>query len=157
MISILKTTAKRSVGIVRRMLNSAPSSRPMILMYHRVSTTRHDPWGLTVSPGNFVEQVEMIVRTRRVMSLREFFQRFRSRTLPFGAVAITFDDGYADNFHVAAPLLKKFDAPATLFITTGYLADPSSGGMSQIDCCYCFHSCHPNSISPLTGKHRPFG
>lgn len=121
MISALKATAKRSVGSVRRMLNSAPSSRPMILMYHRVSTTGHDPWGLTVSPGNFAEQVEVIMRTRHVMPLRAFFREFRSGALPRGAVAITFDDGYADNFHVAAPLLKRFDAPATLFITTGYL------------------------------------
>jgi peptidoglycan/xylan/chitin deacetylase (PgdA/CDA1 family) len=93
----------------------------MILMYHRVSTTRHDPWGLVVSPGNFAEQVELILRTRHVMPLRAFFREFRSGTLPRGAVAITFDDGYADNFHVAAPVLKRFDAPATLFITTGYL------------------------------------
>ncbi|NOJ39140.1 polysaccharide deacetylase family protein [Bradyrhizobium australiense] len=124
MISILKSTAKRSVSGVRRMLNSAPSSRPMILMYHRVSTTRHDPWGLTVTPENFVEHIELIVRNRRVMSLRDFFQRFRSNTLPRGAVAITFDDGYADNFYLVAPLLKRFDIPATLFITTGYLDRP---------------------------------
>jgi peptidoglycan/xylan/chitin deacetylase (PgdA/CDA1 family) len=96
----------------------------MILMYHRVSTTRHDPWGLTVSPENFVEQIELIVRNRHVMSLRDFFQRFRSSTLPRGAVAITFDDGYADNFYVVAPLLRRFDIPATLFITTGYLDRP---------------------------------
>jgi peptidoglycan/xylan/chitin deacetylase (PgdA/CDA1 family) len=106
------------------MLNRAPSSRPMILMYHRVSTTWHDPWTLNVSPENFAEQLEVIVRTRHVMSLREFFQRFRSNTLPRGAVAITFDDGYADNLHVAAPILKRFDVPATLFITTGYLDRP---------------------------------
>jgi peptidoglycan/xylan/chitin deacetylase (PgdA/CDA1 family) len=125
MISILKSAAKRSVSGVRRMLNSAPSSRPAILMYHRVSTTRHDPWGLTVTPENFVEQIELIARNRHVMSLRDFFQRFRSNTLPRGAVAITFDDGYADNFYVAAPLLKRFDIPATLFITTGYLDRPA--------------------------------
>src|SRR3982074_3081589 len=124
MISSLKTAAKRSVSRIRRMLNCAPSSRPLILMYHRLSTTRYDPWTLNVSPENFAEQLEVIVRTRHVMSLRDFFQRFRSNTLPRGAVAITFDDGYADNLHVAAPILKRFDVPATLFITTGYLDRP---------------------------------
>ncbi len=41
--------------------------------------------------------------------------------MPAGALAITFDDGYADNLSIAAPILRKHGLPATLFIATGYL------------------------------------
>jgi peptidoglycan/xylan/chitin deacetylase (PgdA/CDA1 family) len=45
----------------------------------------------------------------------------RAGTLPARAVCITFDDGYADNVDVAAPLLARYGLPATFFIATGFL------------------------------------
>ena len=41
--------------------------------------------------------------------------------MPARSVAITFDDGYADNYHVALPILKKFGLHATFFVASGYL------------------------------------
>jgi peptidoglycan/xylan/chitin deacetylase (PgdA/CDA1 family) len=44
--------------------------------------------------------------------------------LPHHAVVVTFDDGYADNFWHAAPLLERYDISATIFVTTGYVGTP---------------------------------
>lgn len=41
--------------------------------------------------------------------------------LPARPLCITFDDGYADNYEVALPILKKHGLPATFFVATGYL------------------------------------
>ena len=49
----------------------------------------------------------------------------REGTLPERALCITFDDGYADNYDVALPILKKHDVRATFFVTSGLLDRPS--------------------------------
>ena len=56
-----------------------------------------------------------------VLPLADGVERLYDGTLPASALAVTFDDGYADNLAVAAPLLRKHGVPATLFIATGYV------------------------------------
>jgi peptidoglycan/xylan/chitin deacetylase (PgdA/CDA1 family) len=79
--------------------------RPLVLMYHRVNTLRPDPWTTSVSPAHFVEHMEML----RALSIRP---------------VITFDDGYADNFEHARPILERFDMPATIFVISGMVGSP---------------------------------
>lgn len=54
------------------------------------------------------------------MQLHELGGFLRRRRVPLGSVIITFDDGYADNFWYAKPILEKHAIPATFFITAGY-------------------------------------
>ena len=91
----------------------------MVLMYHRIAKADYDPWGIAVSPAHFDEQLAELGRERDVMSLAEFGTLFAARQLPKRATAITFDDGYACNARVAAPILHAHKHPATFFLTTG--------------------------------------
>src|SRR5215470_438384 len=91
---------------------------PAILMYHRVAEIRFDPWGLAVAPAAFEEQLEVLCRTREPLPMSEFVGRLARGTLSDRAVALTFDDGYADNLLAAKPILAKYGVPATVFLTT---------------------------------------
>jgi peptidoglycan/xylan/chitin deacetylase (PgdA/CDA1 family) len=65
----------------------------------------------------------MIVELRRrgiaLVSLGEALKLATGSPRPF--IALTFDDGYRDNYKVAYPILKKFDVPFTIFLTTGLI------------------------------------
>ena len=92
---------------------------PAILMYHRIATPDVDPWGLSVSPERFAEQVHALRARRTILSMDAFVARLQSGDLPHDAVALTFDDGYLDNLRQAKPILEAAEIPATVFLTTG--------------------------------------
>jgi peptidoglycan/xylan/chitin deacetylase (PgdA/CDA1 family) len=95
------------------------SPRGLVLLYHRVAGPRCDPQLLDVSPANFDRHLATIARDAVPLPLMEFEARRRAGTLPPRAVAVTFDDGYADNLFAAAPLLERHGVPATVFVTAG--------------------------------------
>lgn len=94
-------------------------SRSLVLMYHRVASVRPDPWSLCVSPDHFAEHLQVLQNHHRVRLDQLSPGGWSIR--PQLSVAITFDDGYADNLRDAAPLLDRYDTPATFFVTTGYV------------------------------------
>jgi peptidoglycan/xylan/chitin deacetylase (PgdA/CDA1 family) len=92
-----------------------------ILAYHRIAEPETDPWNLCVSPKNFEQQIQVLRATCRCMSLGELAQGALANDLPERAVALTFDDGYADNLTCAADVLERYEVPATVFLATGYI------------------------------------
>jgi peptidoglycan/xylan/chitin deacetylase (PgdA/CDA1 family) len=86
----------------------------LILAYHRVTRLALDPQSLAVTPERFAYQLEYL---QARFPIRRFEEDWTAATRP--AVVITFDDGYADNLHEALPVLERFEAPATFFVTTG--------------------------------------
>lgn len=103
--------------LARRVRRRSP--RGIVLCYHRVAEPRRDPSALDVSPAQFDDHLRLLRSEARPLPLAAFEQERRAGRLPERAVAVTFDDGYADNLHVALPLLERHAVPATVFVTTG--------------------------------------
>lgn len=100
---------------------SGRHGRLSILIFHRVV---HAPDPL--APGEpdaagFEARMRWVRDWFNVLPLASAIQRLRAGDLPARALSITFDDGYADNAEVAAPILERLGLPATFFIATGYL------------------------------------
>ena len=92
-------------------------------MYHSISEPHPeaDLWGLEVRPRRFEQQIEALARTRDIISLAELGSDVRQGRLRPNTLAITFDDGYANNVSIAGPILRQWNAPATLFVCTGFI------------------------------------
>ena len=114
----LKTLRQSARWLRSRLVPSA-----LILGYHRVAEVHSDPYQLCVTPRHFAEQLEVLRRYSRLISLQEVIQGLEQGSLPEKAVALTFDDGYADLLYNAKALLERYQVPATIFVTTGYLGD----------------------------------
>lgn len=99
------------------------SSRVVILAYHRVADLPTDPQLLAVPPTAFRDQAEILARCYQVIPLRMVPNVLRE--LPLHSrryVALTFDDGYADNLHQAYPILRDYHLPATIFVAAGLVS-----------------------------------
>ena len=91
-----------------------------VLLYHRVNDEKN-PISATIPVKVFRRQMEVLSRYFNVLPLEELVNRALRREIPPKAIAITFDDGYRDNYENAFPILKQFRLPATIFLATGPL------------------------------------
>ncbi|MFO7652760.1 MAG: polysaccharide deacetylase family protein [Candidatus Krumholzibacteriia bacterium] len=105
----------------------------LVLLYHRVTDRPADPFALHVTPQRFAEQLDVLRRTTTPLGLGEMLALVRAGDLPARAVAVTFDDGYADNLHQAAPALERYGVPATVFVATGPLDGVRSFWWDELD------------------------
>ncbi len=80
----------------------------LILTYHSVGARAHE---MNVTPAAFAEQMVWLAGVLPVVPLTEAFARAE-------CVAITFDDGFRDNYTEAAPVLARLGLPATVFVVT---------------------------------------
>jgi peptidoglycan/xylan/chitin deacetylase (PgdA/CDA1 family) len=94
-----------------------------ILTYHHVNPQEGDM--VTVSVNHFEDQMAFLHRkdyhTLFVSELAEWMEG--KKTIPKKSLALTFDDGFWDNYEFAFPILKKFGIKATIFIVTGWVPE----------------------------------
>jgi peptidoglycan/xylan/chitin deacetylase (PgdA/CDA1 family) len=88
----------------------------VILLYHRVNTLPSDPYFLAVTPDNFRAQLNFLKQNFAIVGFEEDWSHLKKPS-----VAITFDDGYADNLFNALPVLEEMNVPATFFVSTGFI------------------------------------
>jgi peptidoglycan/xylan/chitin deacetylase (PgdA/CDA1 family) len=119
-----KQIVKKTAITAGRLMPRATRGRRVVLCYHSVHPRR--PFHST-PPAVFEQHLAWLTEHCRVTSLNDIM------TGPAPdiddrkpRVAITFDDGYEDNHSYALPLLLKWHAPATFFVTTGFVErDPA--------------------------------
>lgn len=92
--------------------------KAIVLMYHRIADSPADVWDIAVSPKNLEAHLRILKESGRVIPLQKLVKEVKNKWIRSDKVAITFDDGYADNFAVAKSLLEKYNLPATFFITS---------------------------------------
>lgn len=126
-----QTFAARVIAEGAALVRAPCAPRPglRILMYHAVgSPVRGDRLGIfTLSVERFRAQVDMLAEMLTIPFAP-----------PMGAtnalhIAITFDDGYADNLHVAAPLLVERGLPFTVFVTTDFVREGVQGFLTPAE------------------------
>jgi peptidoglycan/xylan/chitin deacetylase (PgdA/CDA1 family) len=106
--------------VLRRYVSGALQSG-VVLLYHRVADLETDPQLLAVSPRNFADHLEVLRRSYLPVRLRELRHQASGLLPRTHPVAVTFDDGYADNLDQALPLLRAAGIPATAFIVAGQI------------------------------------
>jgi peptidoglycan/xylan/chitin deacetylase (PgdA/CDA1 family) len=110
-------TTLKSIFLAGLSILGLPRDRAVILMYHSIGPANGYFWNVTLP--DFERQMAYIASTgKAVISLAELVRRLRAGEKLGSAVAITFDDGYHDNYTNARPVLEKYRFPATVFVET---------------------------------------
>jgi peptidoglycan/xylan/chitin deacetylase (PgdA/CDA1 family) len=97
-----------------------------IIYFHHVFEQQNEYHPDDIVAKGFDKKVKFLKKHFNILTLPEAMELLKAKRLPPKSLVITFDDGYQDNFTVAAPILKKYNCPATFFISTsgveeGYL------------------------------------
>jgi len=103
------------------------SRKIAILCYHRVipdelrTHVLSSPW-LVVSKDSFEKQMRHLREHYHPLPLKKLLWYYENgKDFPPRGVVVTFDDGWADNYFHAFPILKRYRIPATIFLTTDYI------------------------------------
>lgn len=117
-----RVVAREAGGLWTRLRPSRPGTA-RVIYYHRVDDEQHRS---CVSPAAFAEQMAFlrsegfhVVPLGRLRGHLDEHRPFPERT-----IAVTFDDGFADNYTRAFPVLARHGVPATIFLAAGYVGGP---------------------------------
>jgi len=125
------------------------SRNAQILQFHRV-LPEPDPYLPAMSIETFTRQMECLSRHFHVCPLVELLEAVERADVPDDAIAITFDDGYRDNYDHAFPILRGLDLPATFFLATGIISTRSVLWHDRVFRAFALTT--ERKIGPVTGS-----
>jgi peptidoglycan/xylan/chitin deacetylase (PgdA/CDA1 family) len=121
---LLTLNAAKSLGILEVLRRSEwRKNQLLILAYHGVSQDDEHLWNpeLFVSPEGFANRMQALKEYGcQVLSLNDALEKLWAKTLPPCSVVLTFDDGGCDFYRRAFPILRQFNWPATVYLTSYY-------------------------------------
>lgn len=126
----------------------------MVLMYHRVATPASDVWDIAVAPDRFEQHLQVLRKHYKVIPLQQLTASLRSGSVPNKGVAITFDDGYADNYQIAKPLLEKYELPATFFISSAHINQVKEFWWDELERLLLFTEQLPQQLALQVAGHQ---
>ena len=124
----------RTAGLLRGAADRVSQARLSILIFHRVLPAPDPMFPDLVDAARFEALVRLLAASFHVMPLGAAATRLAAGSLPPGALAITFDDGYADNAEIALPILQRHGLAATFFVASGFLDGGRMFNDSVIEC-----------------------
>jgi len=107
----------------------------IVLMYHSI-TKQKSFYPYAINEKTFQQQMDFLSQYCDVISIDEMYnilldnKDFRYKR---PKTVITFDDGYRNNYSIAYPILKKFNLPFTIFLTTDFIEKENKSFMSWED------------------------
>ena len=100
---------------------SGRRGRLSILIFHRVLPAPDPLMPNLPAAGEFERRMRWVRAWFNVLPLAQAIDRLYAGAIPGRALAISFDDGYADNEAIAAPILQRLGLTATFFVSSGFL------------------------------------
>lgn len=122
----ITSTLLSTTGLGRLLSAALPARGILVLNYHRIGDGASSPYDRelwSATDEGFDAQVAFLARNSDVISPSEIETALAEKKGRH--VIVTFDDGYLDNYELAFPTLRRHGVPATFFIATGFIDNPS--------------------------------
>ncbi len=137
----LKAAALVGTGMAS-LARSGKANKVSILAFHGLCDGMGDEqvldWSLHLPQSIFRRVCAFLASNYNVIPLSELVACLANgEKLRPNSVVLTFDDGYASNYHLAFPVLKEFGLPATIFVATGFLDGVEKLWFQRADLALC--------------------
>ena len=135
------------------------SPTALVLCYHSVSDKRIEQsavisTGITVDADLFEQQMSILRKEYHPITLDDIADSLeRGTKFPRRAVAVTFDDGFADNYHIAAPIMEKYDIRGAIYLAVDAVRRQELPWYCRLH--YLFHQAAENKLlftDPESGR-----